>query len=1059
MKVLPKAEEYCRKTIRHMAEYQENWFYFEAKWQFYLEERAIENEDENKPLFPDRYNAEETDKVYKCWSSEGRAGRMGHDAPMIAYDALLAAGSNWTEVCRRAMFHGGESEATGLIAGCLYGLMYGLSQVPPGLYQGLDKRQRLEELGEALYKAAAAEKCIEKAYSQKSCTGPDASILRKLIRDRSCHPVLRGILESLLQYLMQDLPNRTTTNRNKETSGLSTPEESRNGEHCVEGVPYSVKKTQHSTTVRLPEVHKMSQSITSTESSGRSPGRCWIVPQKETMPNQDNKVQIAPRRLTSFKLLQSKFTRSMPKPPITHQREVGKLTTKGVMVHDASHSQDCDYGVQRRDSYHGRRLQGPKRDTNVKEMVRRFAKAEQKQSGINLQQPIRPRRIGKGVFMSLLLETFETVATVCKKSDVKCCNERSSRVAVKVGSSVKQKVMCHERRQKQAVDQTVHHPKDHKQIKSQFVPEQSNRSQTSDRLKERPEEPRYFSTKVFSHLRVDPMRDRSSVPQAGIHRSINDNNVQGHDDDLKGCISTEYSEIPTAVEIPMCIYDKLNYRHPQLLGLQCVTQWSLPEPGKLSMQLEAPLTWHFPTILPCTSVWDICVDSSPELCSVESKYGTYLENVPNVKEKVVCQERQHQQPVVQTVHHPKDHKQIKSQFVPGQSKGSQTSDGQKERPEEPKYFSTKVFAHLRADPLGDKPSDPQAGIHHSVSDNKDKGDDDDDLKGCSSTEYGEIQTVVEIPRCIYRKLNYGHPQLLVLECVTQWSLPEPGKLSMQLATPMTWYFPTILPCSSVWDTCVDSSPKLCSVEPKCTTYLENVPNVKTEGPHMVLESSHRKWNMGEPSIKETCTVTPITDGLLMYTDQNLEERNPTTTVAKYLIPRINRFNPLVGADHSTVPSPLVTKHTNSKDIMGSIPASLFDASKTPFINGFTENGKLQDIPSQLPNIKVQNLCPSTQSETTENTTQIKAEKHRHGKEDEGTVADVRQTGASQGPEKVAKVAMEDNKTPAVMSQNHIHPQTEKQKQRQKYTTINYGDPSVKQEFKPKIICFTDTFTF
>lgn len=56
----------------------------------------------------------------------------------------------------------GESEATGLIAGCLYGLMHGLNQVPSGLHQDLDKRERLEELGEALYKAASAEKCIDK---------------------------------------------------------------------------------------------------------------------------------------------------------------------------------------------------------------------------------------------------------------------------------------------------------------------------------------------------------------------------------------------------------------------------------------------------------------------------------------------------------------------------------------------------------------------------------------------------------------------------------------------------------------------------------------------------------------------------------------------------------------------------------------------------------------------------------------------------------------------------------------------------------------------------------
>lgn len=49
--------------IHFYAEYQENWFYFEAKWQFYLEEREIDKEGQNKPLFPDRYDAEETDKV------------------------------------------------------------------------------------------------------------------------------------------------------------------------------------------------------------------------------------------------------------------------------------------------------------------------------------------------------------------------------------------------------------------------------------------------------------------------------------------------------------------------------------------------------------------------------------------------------------------------------------------------------------------------------------------------------------------------------------------------------------------------------------------------------------------------------------------------------------------------------------------------------------------------------------------------------------------------------------------------------------------------------------
>lgn len=44
-------------------EYQEHWFYFEAKWQFYLEERKIREDTEDKATFPDNYDAEERDKV------------------------------------------------------------------------------------------------------------------------------------------------------------------------------------------------------------------------------------------------------------------------------------------------------------------------------------------------------------------------------------------------------------------------------------------------------------------------------------------------------------------------------------------------------------------------------------------------------------------------------------------------------------------------------------------------------------------------------------------------------------------------------------------------------------------------------------------------------------------------------------------------------------------------------------------------------------------------------------------------------------------------------------
>ncbi|XP_030311343.1 protein ADP-ribosylarginine hydrolase-like protein 1 isoform X1 [Calypte anna] len=203
MKVVPMAEDYCKKTIRHMAEYQEHWFYFEAKWQFYLEEREINEENQNKPVFPDNYDAEEREKTYKRWSSEGRGGRRGHDAPMIAYDALLGCGGDWTELCNRSMFHGGESAATGSIAGCLYGLVYGLSKVPKGLYRDLEERERLEYLGENLYRLSLEENTKSTRFCGDDKMLVDPLVLKKKLSRMATEQGAFAVLSSLLLYVTE----------------------------------------------------------------------------------------------------------------------------------------------------------------------------------------------------------------------------------------------------------------------------------------------------------------------------------------------------------------------------------------------------------------------------------------------------------------------------------------------------------------------------------------------------------------------------------------------------------------------------------------------------------------------------------------------------------------------------------------------------------------------------------------------------------------------------------------------------------------------------------------
>ena len=105
----------------------------------------------SKPVFPTAYGVSERDDFYKTLSFDNWGGSSGHDAPMIAYDALLSCNRNWKELCNRAMFHGGDSDSTGIIAGCLYGAMYGFEMVPKTNYADVEFRKELEDLGLQLH--------------------------------------------------------------------------------------------------------------------------------------------------------------------------------------------------------------------------------------------------------------------------------------------------------------------------------------------------------------------------------------------------------------------------------------------------------------------------------------------------------------------------------------------------------------------------------------------------------------------------------------------------------------------------------------------------------------------------------------------------------------------------------------------------------------------------------------------------------------------------------------------------------------------------------------------
>ena len=150
MKMLPRAKEYIRGTARFVDENIAAWDYFTDAWTKYLKSRGI-SDGCSDPVFPPDYGVEVRDDVYFSLSYGKWAGSSGHDAPMIAYDAVLASGSSWNELCDRAVFHGGDSDSTGAIAGAWFGAMHGFEGVPENNFKRLEYRDRLEKLGKQLY--------------------------------------------------------------------------------------------------------------------------------------------------------------------------------------------------------------------------------------------------------------------------------------------------------------------------------------------------------------------------------------------------------------------------------------------------------------------------------------------------------------------------------------------------------------------------------------------------------------------------------------------------------------------------------------------------------------------------------------------------------------------------------------------------------------------------------------------------------------------------------------------------------------------------------------------
>ena len=148
---LDVAWKYVKEQGRDVEDNKKTWGYFKEKWSDYLTLRGI-LEGTTDPHFPKDYGVKERDAFYKSLSFAGTGGASGHDAPMIAYDALMSCKGLWSELCLRGMLHGGDSDSTGIIVGACWGAWHGYKDVPEGHYKKLEYVDRLKDLSKKLYR-------------------------------------------------------------------------------------------------------------------------------------------------------------------------------------------------------------------------------------------------------------------------------------------------------------------------------------------------------------------------------------------------------------------------------------------------------------------------------------------------------------------------------------------------------------------------------------------------------------------------------------------------------------------------------------------------------------------------------------------------------------------------------------------------------------------------------------------------------------------------------------------------------------------------------------------
>lgn len=151
-KVKKMAASYLEQSA--MSDFQNDYDIFVNKWTRYLNEKFNNGKPvENKAMRNLVYRMRYYHDMFGYYKSKfANPGGGGDDSVIIAYDALIDAGDKWETLVFYSMLHMGDSDTTGCLAGCWYGVLYGFNNIPPNNLKYLEFKNKLMEMGDKLSK-------------------------------------------------------------------------------------------------------------------------------------------------------------------------------------------------------------------------------------------------------------------------------------------------------------------------------------------------------------------------------------------------------------------------------------------------------------------------------------------------------------------------------------------------------------------------------------------------------------------------------------------------------------------------------------------------------------------------------------------------------------------------------------------------------------------------------------------------------------------------------------------------------------------------------------------